>query len=655
MKEVKRRRLFFIVVLLFFIWSCGGGTSGTGPLRGVFVDAPVAGLDYVTSSGISGKTDANGMFYYDPGDMVTFKIGNLNLGTARGSSRLTPVDIVAGGTINDRRVQNMMVLLQTLDEDGDLNNGIKISTAAAAVISSNASKINFDQATSAFAADTNITALLTALNSTSGAFTDRSVKGDRTLRSASAAVAHFNNSTAERIVVDTQFGKVSGFAVNETTWQWLGIPYAKPPIGSLRWKPPEDPAPWTGVREATNWGDQAAQNPYYKAFGEGGMSEDCLYLNITAPKNAKNLPVMVWFHGGGFYILTGNTVAFNNPNSLPKKNVVLVTVNHRLGAFGYLAHPWLTQEASYKGSGNYGQMDLVKALQWIKNNIANFGGDPNNVTIFGESGGGGKVISLTCSPLAKGLFHKAIAQSGGIGSPDSRTLSTAENIGVQLTNALGVTDLTQLRSKTWQEIEQAARNLSWQPNVDNYYMPNTMRYIYDNNQHNDVPLMGGYNNQDLTGWQTALRTYFPWIAARKTTPSYPYVFTKVPEGWASKIGAYHGCELLYVFNYPRSLIVHYLFNLVTDPATGQPLAIGDLNGDGKTGSQGDTADIFASAGWGVSDDAMAETMMTIWTNFARTGNPSTSTFTWPAYTSSNDSYAELGKTLSVKTGLSTLK
>ncbi|MCX7983090.1 MAG: carboxylesterase family protein, partial [Syntrophales bacterium] len=331
---VSLRRKSFLVILLLYLClliSCGGGTSGMGPLRGVFVDAPVAGLDYTTTSGISGKTDANGMFYYDPGDTVTFKIGSLTLGSAKGASQLTPVSIVPGGTISDQRVVNMLVFLQTLDEDGDLNNGIQINASTAAVVSANASKINFNQTPTAFAADTNITTLLTTLNATSGTFTDKSVRGDRTLRSASAATSHFTNATAERIIVETQYGKVSGFAVNEKMWQWLGIPYAKPPVGSRRWKPPEDPDPWTGIRDGTSWPDQAAQNPSNIVLGEGGMSEDCLYLHITAPKNAKNLPVMVWFHGGGFYALTGNSLTYNNPSSLPTKNVVLVTVSHRLG------------------------------------------------------------------------------------------------------------------------------------------------------------------------------------------------------------------------------------------------------------------------------------------------------------------------------------
>ncbi|MCX7981715.1 MAG: hypothetical protein N2572_02245 [Syntrophales bacterium] len=182
--------------ILLFLFGCGGGTSGTGPLRGIFVDAPVEGLDYTTTSGITGRTDANGGFFYDPGDTVNFKIGNLNLGSAKGAAQITPVDIISGATANDQRVVNMLVLLQTLDEDGNPNNGIKINTATRNVISANASNINFNQTPNSFQGDTKIATLLTTLNATAGAFTG----GARTLRGVAAAVEHFTSSTNERYV-----------------------------------------------------------------------------------------------------------------------------------------------------------------------------------------------------------------------------------------------------------------------------------------------------------------------------------------------------------------------------------------------------------------------------------------------------------------------
>src|SRR5690606_26410365 len=164
---------------------------------------------------------------------------------------------------------------------------------------------------------------------------------------------------------------------------------------------------------------------------EGGMSEDSLYLNVTAPKNADKLPVRGWFHGGGFTPLTSNTRPPNNPEALASKDGAQVSVNDRLGPLGSIAQPGLSAESGYNGSGNYGQMDLIAALEWVQDNIAAFGGDPDNVTIFGESGGGRKVLSLMASPRAAGLFHRAISQSGTL-HPDTRTLAAAEAIGSEL-------------------------------------------------------------------------------------------------------------------------------------------------------------------------------------------------------------------------------
>jgi len=192
--------VFIVTAALLVLVGCGGGTSGTGPLRGVFVDAAVEGLDYTTTSGITGQTDANGLFYFDPGDTVTFKIGNLVLGSAKGASQITPVDIVPGGTVSDRRVVNMLILLQTLDEDGNLNNGIKINSATKTVVSANANNINFNQEPESFAVDPSIRSLLTTLNGTAGTFTDKSTMGDRVLRKVSDALEHFRSASNERYV-----------------------------------------------------------------------------------------------------------------------------------------------------------------------------------------------------------------------------------------------------------------------------------------------------------------------------------------------------------------------------------------------------------------------------------------------------------------------
>jgi len=635
---------------------------------GVFLDSPVAGLTYSTTvkdQTITAKTNEDGTFFFRRGQTITFSIGSLVLGNVAGKSVITPMDLVPGATgVSDQRVVNMCVLLQTLDQDGNLNNSIQISEAISAIVSKYAGLINFNQTPAAFAADASVKALLNELNA-AGVFTASDPR-PRTLRSAQAAEEHFVRSTSERTIVMTHNGAVKGFAPNKSTWQFLGIPYAKPPLGDLRWRPPQPLERWTGVRDAIAWTDQAAQGESYQQYGEGGMSEDCLYLNITAPKHARKLPVMVWFHGGGYQVLTSNTKGYNNPESLTTKDVVLVTVNHRLNVFGYLAHPELSAESGYGGSGNYGNMDLIAALQWVQHNISAFGGDPRNVTIFGQSGGGRKVLSMMMTPLAKGLFHKAICESGSL-RPDTRSLATAENMGLALQTKLGVTSLAGMRAKNWMDIVAAYAAKpnppvpDPYPNVDNWYFPETERSIIEAHKQNDVPFLMLVTKADQPEPKSSLKNYFAWLADHTQSNVYATVFTKVPSGWADRgVMPYHSVELSYIFNTPGSYVVHYLLFLVTDPATGKPLVIGDLNGNGvngtvtATGTSLDQEDIWLSGGWNNTDIAVADTVMTMWTNFAKTGNPGTKDFIWPVYTPANDIYVDIGVLPVVKTGLSTV-
>jgi para-nitrobenzyl esterase len=646
--------VYLTLILWVGVFALLGCSKGSDPQTGVFLDSPVAGLAYAGLNR-TGVTNANGQFGFYEGEPLTFSIGGLILGNCVGKSTITPLDMVPGATdASDQRVTNMLIFLQTLDADGNLNNGIQISQAIAAIVAGFNTTINFNQTPSAFAADANIVALLAALNG-ADVFTDPDPR-PRTLRSAIAAREHFARSTSERKIANTQFGKVNGFAANASTWQWLGIPYAKPPIGDLRWRPPQAPTPWTDIRQAVAWADQAAQGQAYQKYGEGGMSEDCLYLNVTAPKNASNLPVMVWFHGGGYQVLSSNTFGYNNPDSLTTKGVVLVTVNHRLNVFGYLAHPELTAESGYGGSGNYGNMDLVMALTWVKNNIANFGGNPDNVTIFGQSGGGRKVLSMRSTPLASGLFHKAICQSGSL-RPDTRSLAAAEAMGLALQARLGVASLAEMRAKNWMEVVAAYPSSvpDPYPNVDNWYFPDTERNIIESGQQNDTPFMVLVTKADQPEPISSFKNYFAWMADHTQSNVYATIFTKVPSGWATQgVLPYHSVELSYVFNTSSSAVAHYLLSLVKDPATGLNLVIGDLNGNGVTGSAGDQADILTSTGWDTADEATADMVMTMWTNFAKTGNPSTSTFTWPVYTSANDTYVDIGNAPVVKTGASTV-
>ena len=211
-------------------------------------------------------------------------------------------------------------------------------------------------------------------------------------------------------VVQTKYGLISGF-LDKGSWCWKGVPYAKPPIGPLRWKAPLHPTPWIGTRKTKKFGNSAAQvMPFIGPIG----SEDCLYLNIWRPKTSEtDLPVYMYIHGGGNSIGSSAEVGYYGNAVVEKSNLLYVSVNYRLGAMGWFIHPAVTGGGSLEDrSGNFGTLDLIKALKWIRDNIEAFGGDPNNVTIAGESGGAFNVLSLLISPSAKGLFHHAIAESG---------------------------------------------------------------------------------------------------------------------------------------------------------------------------------------------------------------------------------------------------
>lgn len=617
--------------------GCLSGSSGSkraadpAVQSGVFVDSPVAGLGYSTDSR-DGLTDDQGRFEYLADETVTFRIGDLELGSTLAGELLSPLDMIEGAEdASHPAVINMAVLLQSLDADGDLNNGIQISEAIAAGVSDHANALLWDQPPADFAVA--VQALLDELNATEPpVFTDTDLR-PRSVVSAAAAREHLERSLGPRKTVMTAYGELSGFEADDETWSWYGIPYAKPPIGELRWRPPVAPEPWDGVREATAWSNQSAQNPFYQAFGEGGMSEDSLYLNVTVPKGyeGEKLPVMVWFHGGGFAILTGNTKAFNN-TSLPKEGVIVVTVNHRLGPFGYMAHPALTAESELGSSGNYGQLDLIAALNWVQGNIEAFGGDPNNVTIFGESGGGGKVLSLVNSPLAKGLFHRAIVQSGMAGPADvlmplANYLAAEEADGVALAELLGVSEADDvaaaLRAVPWTTLATVADSsgLVFSPNIDDWYMAQDIRTSYEQGLANDVPLLAGANTEDTPGLIDGFKWYMPWLAEHSQSEVFAYVFGRVPANWASQgVGAYHGIELVYLFDYEGSFLSHYLLGL-----TGLP-------------SPSPQGFFLNPPGYNAQDAVVSQNMRKLWAQFARTGDPSTADIDWPAHTPENDLY-----------------
>jgi len=436
---------------------------------------------------------------------------------------------------------------------------------------------------------------------------------------------------------------------------YRGIPYAAPPVGNLRWKPPQPVTPWTGIRDCTVFAPMNGQYPFPESYfwgliPESGMSEDVLYLNVVTPakKSLDRVPVMVFFHGGGLTTGSNSYDGYNAP-ALAQHGVVWVTVQHRIGPLGYMAHPALTAESSQGASGNYGQLDLIAALQWVKKNIAAFGGDPNNVTIIGQSGGGMKVNFLMASPLAKGLFHRAVCQSGfTAGGTD---LATAQQGGVNLAAKLGITDsgpngLAALRLKTWQEIVTAANtaplNYSTGFTVDNWSLTDTIANIFDAGKQNDVPYMVSCAGEEVK--QQGAVYYFPVIfdtaavgnrlltmSLNQKSNIYVYVFTQVPDGWKSQgVFAWHGSDVSSMFG-DQVTLGFFLGGILKPTITMDP---------GIT-----EKDIWVS-----------EFMMTAMANFAATGDPSVPSMevTWPAFKNPEQYYLDIGYRPLVKTGFTTL-
>ncbi len=309
-------------------------------------------------------------------------------------------------------------------------------------------------------------------------------------------------AATDPLTVKTALGKVHGKTIHDgKVSAWLGLPYAAPPVGDLRWKGPQTAAKWPGTRDATNYGVHCAQNHVFDdmVFQDNGPSEDCLYLNVYAPagsgKDAK-LPVMFWIHGGGFSG-GGSNEPRHNGDFLPLKGVVLVTINYRLGVFGFLATEDIAKEAG-GAAGNYGLWDMIAALQWVKSNIKGFGGDPGNVTIFGESAGSFAVSTLMASPMAQGLFHKAIGESGGavvnnVLAYDS--LAQREAKDAKFVGSLNVKSLAELRALPTQTILEAAKKpgVGFPPDVDGKVLTESVGDTYAAGRQAHIPLIAGWN------------------------------------------------------------------------------------------------------------------------------------------------------------------
>lgn len=283
-----------------------------------------------------------------------------------------------------------------------------------------------------------------------------------------------------------------------------GIPFAAPPVGDLRWREPQPLQKWQGVRKANQFGPRAMQLSVFgdMNFRSNGMSEDCLYLNVWTPakSNKEKLPVLVYFYGGGFIAGDGSEPRYDG-ESMAKRGIVAVTVNYRLGAFGFMAHPELTKESPHKASGNYGLMDQNAALQWVKQNIAAFGGDPAKVTIAGESAGSFSVSAQMASPLSKDLIAGAIAESGSLLSlQPTSPLAQAEKIGLDFAKGLEANSLQELRAMTAEKILEGSGKqgpFRFPVTIDGYFFPKAPSAIFAAGEQAKVPLLAGWNSEEM--------------------------------------------------------------------------------------------------------------------------------------------------------------
>lgn len=478
------------------------------------------------------------------------------------------------------------------------------------------------------------------------------------------AISCFTLAASSAPQVKTRLGTVEGKDDGKVKI-FLGIPYAAPPVGDLRWKAPAPAAKWSGVKKTTEFGSHCAQGRVFgdMVFHDPGASEDCLTLNVWVPDKHVDpkLPVMVWIYGGGF--VSGTTSESRQDGyHLAQQGVIVVSMNYRLGVFGFLVHPELAKESGHNSAGNYGLLDQLAALKWVHDNIAAFGGDPENVTIFGESAGSFSVSAQMASPRAKGLFQKAIGESGGAfsrtGLPFESMSARAEKDAKLVKEKLGVSTLAELRAIPTEKVLEPfappkSPGFDFGPDIDGYFLPESVPAIFAAGKQNDVALLAGWNHDegsfeiafapqkptaesfkaaaqkdfgdkaeeflklypadtdehalrsamDYAGDKFIALSTWDWIEAATKTgkqPVYRYRFDMAPFSKnpnAPRLGAYHSAEIEYVF--------------------------GQL--DSKT-----------DVTWRESDRQISEVMQKYWSNFAKNSNPNGPGLpNWPPYTASD--------------------
>lgn len=461
------------------------------------------------------------------------------------------------------------------------------------------------------------------------------------------------DSTHPSPLATTLSGDLRGAQVTDEVEVYRGIPYARPPVGELRWRPPQAPEAWQTPRDASKFSASCVQptnsSGYVWRRGEFDVSEDCLYLNVWTGGARQSSPVMVWFHGGAHTSGQGHAAIFDGTR-LAEAGVVLVTINYRLGAFGFLAHPWLSEESDHASSGNYGLLDKIAALNWVRDNIAQFGGDPNNVTIFGQSAGSQSVCSLMVSPLARGLFHKAIGQSAAcVGPAPTRDPAGLER-GARLVKALPAQSLDELRDIEPADILRATDSSGWSNDsrivIDGWVLPEPPIDTFREGRQAQVPLMvgcladEGVNlfpiNEALT--ESELDAYLQRTVGNRARAVKAAYASDAITGTGSLQHAI-ATDLFMAFAMRRWAEYQaaagqptYLYFMDHIPPAFHLYMPEDPQLDLPQGPRqaayhsGDLAFVFGTVGkvgmhWTDEDRALSDLMVSYWTNFARTGHP----------------------------------
>jgi len=495
-----------------------------------------------------------------------------------------------------------------------------------------------------------------------------------------AASAQNNNAFAVQTIIES--GIIEGnYDTKSGIQTYFGVPFAKPPVGNLRWRAPQSPDKWKGVKETKKFGPRPMQTVVFGDMNSrsNGVSEDCLYLNVWTPatRNTKGLPVLVYFYGGGNVAGDASEPRYDG-ESMSKKGIVVITCNYRLNIFGFFAHPELSAEAAYKASGNYGLLDQLAALQWVQKNITAFGGDPKKVTIAGESAGSISVSYQMASPLAKNLIAGAIGESGaGINPTMSPVpLAEAEKTGADFAKKAGYTTLTQLRALSTRdvyEIYNESKRFGFPVVIDGYFLPKTIPETFSAKQQAQVPLLVGWNSAEIPGqafmfgqpykeenYLARVKQEYP-NDAQEVLKLYPHSSEKEIELSATALAsdrfiAYSTWKWFDLHrNNSSQPVYRYLYSKLRPPLADQSLAAGLAGGTVKQDANAPKAPEAVGAphaceieycmgnlplvkefAWTADDFKVSETMLNYFANFIKTGNPNGAKLPdWPSAKAGN--------------------